>query len=81
MHWLMHERNRHLVDDELVGLRLGIYLRPESRVVLPRLNQIIENHDDNLIPLDKLTSCLLFLLTLDNPIQDMAAVKAPGSIL
>ncbi len=86
MHWLMHENNRHLVDDELVDLRLGIYLRPESRVVLPRLNEIIEHHDDYLIPLEKLPQGTLFLWTRDNPIHDMETVtaaqaKVPGSIL
>lgn len=86
MHWLMHENNRHLVDGELVNLRLGIYLRPESRAVLPLLNQIIERHDEHLIPLDKLPSGVLFLWTLDNPIHCMETVKAaqaqvPGSIL
>jgi len=86
MHWLMHENNRHLVDDELVDLRLGIYLRPESRAVLPRLNRIIEFHDDHLIPLEKLPAGTLFLWTRDNPIHDMPTVEAaqakvPGSIL
>jgi len=86
MHWLMHPNNRHLVDDELVDLRLRIYLRPDSRSVLPRLNEIIEHHDDYLIPLDKLPSDTLFLWTLDNPIHDMETAKAaqaqvPGSIL
>jgi len=86
MHWLMHPKNRHLVDDELVELRLRIYLRPESRAVLPLLNRIIENHDDYLIPLERLPAGTLFLWTLDNPIHDMEAVKAaqamvPGSLL
>lgn len=86
MHWLMHENNRHLVDDELVDLRLRVYLQPDSRVVLPRLNEIIENHDDYLVPLEKLPSGTLFLWTRDNPIHDMETVtaaqaKVPGSIL
>lgn len=86
MHWLMHENNRHLVDAELVDLRLGIYLRPESRKVLPLLNRIIENHDDYLIPLDKLPEGTLFLWTRDNPIHDTPSVEAaqarvPGSTL
>ncbi|HIH2748362.1 alpha/beta fold hydrolase [Burkholderia aenigmatica] len=86
MHWLMHPDNRHLVDDELVDLRLRIYLRPESRAVLPLLNEILAHHDDYLIPLEKLPEGTLFLWTHDNPIHDTESVKAaqakvPGSIL
>jgi HOMODA hydrolase len=86
MHWLMHPNNRHLVDGELVNLRLGIYLRPDSRAVLPKLNEIIERHDDYLIPLEKLPEGTLFLWTNDNPIHDTESVKAaqakvPGSQL
>jgi len=86
MHWLMHPNNRHLVDDELVDLRLGIYLRPDSRAVLSKLNEIIENHDDYLIPLEKLPGGTLFLWTNDNPIHDTPSVtaaqaKVPGSLL
>ncbi|MFT3792230.1 MAG: alpha/beta fold hydrolase [Rudaea sp.] len=86
LEWLMHPANRHLVDDELINLRLGIYLRPESRAVLPRLNDILARHDEFLIPLDKLPQGTLFLWTHDNPIHDTDSVKAahekvPGSIL
>jgi HOMODA hydrolase len=86
MHWLMHPENRHLVDGELVDLRLRIYLRPDSRAVLPKLNEIIEHHDDYLIPLDRLPQGTLFLWTRDNPIHDTESVKSaqakvPGSIL
>ncbi|MCD9027986.1 alpha/beta fold hydrolase [Luteimonas sp. BDR2-5] len=86
MHWLMHPDNRHLVDDELVDLRLGIYLRPDSRAVLPKLNGIIEHHDDHLIPLEKLPPGTLFLWTRDNPIHDTESVRSaqaqvPGSLL
>jgi len=86
MHWLMHPSNRHLVDDELVDLRLRIYLRPESRAVLPNLNEILARHDEFLIPLEKLPEGTLFLWTHDNPIHDTESVKAaqakvPGSIL
>lgn len=86
MHWLMHPDNRHLVDEELVDLRLSVYLRPESRAVLPKLNEIVERHDDYLIPLEKLPSGTLFLWTHDNPIHDTESVKAahakvPGSTL
>jgi HOMODA hydrolase len=86
MHWLMHPNNRGLVDDELVDLRLRIYLRPDSRAVLPRLNEIVEFHDDYLIPLEKLPARTLFLWTQDNPIHDMETVRSaqaqtPGSLL
>lgn len=86
MHWLMHANNRHLVDDELVDLRLGVYLRPDSRAVLPKLNEVVEHHDDYLIPLEKLPEGTLFLWTHDNPIHDTESVNAaharvPGSIL
>lgn len=86
MHWLMHPSNRHLVDDELVDLRLSVYLRPESREVLPKLNEIVERHDDYLLPMEKLPEGTLFLWTNDNPIHDTpsvqaAAEKVPGSTL
>lgn len=76
LHWLMHPDNHHLVDDELISLRLGIYLQPASRAVLPRLNTILAHHDDYLIPLEKLPKDTLFLWTEDNPIHDMETVKA-----
>lgn len=76
MHWLMHENNKHLVNNELVSLRLGIYLQPESKLVLGKINNIIENHDNYLIPLEKIKADTLFLWTKDNPIHDMEAVEA-----
>ena len=86
MHWLMHPDNKALVDGELVDLRLGIYLRPETRKVAPRITGIIERHDDYLIPLDEIRSETLFLWTLDNPIHDLDSARAaqkqvPGSQL
>lgn len=86
LRWLMHPNNHHLVDDELVNLRLRIYLQPESKAVLPKLNEILEHHDECLIPLEKLPTGTLFLWTHDNPIHDTESVKAahakvPGSIL
>jgi pimeloyl-ACP methyl ester carboxylesterase len=86
LHWLMHENNRHLVNDELLDLRLGIYLRPETRVVAPIINAIIGRHDDYLIPLDRIGCPTLFLWTLDNPIHDLETARAsqariPGSEL
>lgn len=76
LHWLMHPDNHHMVNDELINLRLRIYLQPTSRAVLPRLNDILAHHDDYLIPLEKLPQGTLFLWTEDNPIHDMETVKA-----
>ncbi|WP_303262162.1 alpha/beta fold hydrolase [Pseudomonas aeruginosa] len=86
LQWLIHPNNRHLVDDELINLRLRIYLQPESRAMLPKLNEILVHHDDYLIPLEKLPAGTLFLWTHDNPIHDTESVKAaqarvPGSSL
>ena len=86
LEWLMHENNRHLVNDELIALRLGIYLRPETRAVAPTINRIINRHDEFLIPVEQLTCPTLFLWTLDNPIHDLetaraAAARVPGSQL
>lgn len=84
MQWLMHEKNKHLVEGELVELRLGIYLQPETRKVAPAITRIVERHDDYLIPLEKIKAETLFLWTLDNPIHDLEAARAaharvPGS--
>jgi len=86
MQWLMHEKNKHLVDDELVPLRLSIYLRPETRAVAPKIMRIILEHDEYLIPLEQLRCETLFLWTLDNPIHDLetaraSAARVPGSLL
>jgi pimeloyl-ACP methyl ester carboxylesterase len=69
-----------------LDLRLGIYLRPDTRVVAPIINAIISRHDDYLIPLDKIACPTLFLWTLDNPIHDLETARAsqariPGSEL
>ena len=84
MHWLMHENNRAFVNEELVNLRLGIYLKPETRVVAPKITEIIIRHDDYLIPLDKIKCETLFLWAQDNPIHDIETARAasaqiPGS--
>jgi HOMODA hydrolase len=86
LEWLMHENNRHLVNDELIALRLGIYLRPETRAVAPTINRIINRHDEFLIPVEQLTCPTLFLWTVDNPIHDLetaraAAARVPASQL
>ena len=79
LEWLMHPDNRHLVNDELLALRLGIYLRPETRAVAPLINSIINRHDDFLIPLHQLRCPTLFLWTVDNPIHDLDAARAAAA--
>jgi len=86
LEWLMHEKNRHLVNEELLALRLNIYLRPETRAVAPIINRIINRHDEFLIPLEKIKCPTLFLWTVDNPIHDLETARAsvarvPGSQL
>lgn len=85
MQWLMHPNNHGLLAEELVDLRLKIYLAPDTRRVAPKINAVIQRHDDFLIPLDQLRCETLFLWTKDNPIHDLeaahaAAAKVPGSL-
>jgi HOMODA hydrolase len=85
MQWLMHPSNHHLLAEELVDLRLRIYLAPETRAVAPKINAVIQRHDDFLIPLEALRCETLFLWTADNPIHDLEAARAaakrvPGSL-
>jgi pimeloyl-ACP methyl ester carboxylesterase len=79
MQWLMHPNNHHLLNEELVDLRLRIYLAPETRRVAPRINAVIQRHDDFLIPLESLRCETLFLWTKDNPIHDLEAAKAAAA--
>jgi HOMODA hydrolase len=84
MQWLMHPANHHLLAEELIDLRLKIYLAPETRAVAPKINAVIQRHDDFLIPLEELRCETLFLWTADNPIHDLEAAHAavrrvPGS--
>jgi len=84
MKWLMHPNNHHLLQEELIDLRLTIYLHPDTRRVAPSINSIIAHHDEYLIPLDKLRCETLFLWTADNPIHDLeaartASARVPGS--
>jgi HOMODA hydrolase len=85
MQWLLHPNNHHLLQEELVDLRLKIYLAPATRRVAPRINAVIQRHDDFLIPLEALKCETLFLWTQDNPIHDLeaaraAALRVPGSL-
>jgi pimeloyl-ACP methyl ester carboxylesterase len=85
MQWLMHPSNHHLLAEELIDLRLRIYLAPETRRVAPKINAVIQRHDEFLIPLEALRCETLLLWTRDNPIHDLeaahaAAARVPGSI-
>jgi len=84
MQWLLHPSNHHLLHEELVDLRLKIYLAADTRRVAPKINAVIQRHDDFLIPLESLRCETLFLWTQDNPIHDLeaaraAAARVPGS--
>ena len=76
MKWLMHPNNHHLLKEELIDLRLRIYLAEETRRVAPVINAVIQRHDEFLIPLKSLKCETLFLWTADNPIHDLEAAKA-----
>ena len=85
MQWLMHPNNHPLLHEELVDLRLAIYLAPATRRVAPKINAVIQRHDDFLVPLEALQCETLFLWTQDNPIHDLdaahaAAKRVPGSL-
>jgi pimeloyl-ACP methyl ester carboxylesterase len=79
MQWLMHPNNHHLLVEELIDLRLAIYLRPDTRAVAPKINAVIQRHDDFLIPLEKLQCPTLFLWTADNPIHDLEAGRSAAA--
>lgn len=76
MQWLMHPNNHHMLNEELIDLRLRIYLAPATRRVAPTINAVIEHHDEFLIPLESLQCETLFLWTVDNPIHDLEAARA-----
>lgn len=79
MQWLLHPNNHGLLAEELVDLRLKIYLAPETRRVAPKINAVIQRHDEFLIPLEKLRCETLFLWTKDNPIHDLEAARAASA--
>jgi HOMODA hydrolase len=76
MHWLFHPKNHGMVDDELVATRLGFYLQPEMREVMPKILSMIPRHDEFLIPLEKIQAETLFLWTRDNPVHDVDSAQA-----
>jgi pimeloyl-ACP methyl ester carboxylesterase len=76
MRWLMHPANHHLLNEELIALRLAIYLRPDTRAVAQRVNAVIKRHDDLMIPLEKIKADTLFLWSVDNPVHDVQAARS-----
>lgn len=76
MQWLMHPNNHGLLNEELIDLRLRIYLAPETRRVAPSINAVIQHHDEYLIPLKEIKCETLFLWTKDNPIHDIEAAHS-----
>ncbi len=79
MQWLMHPNNHHLLVDELIDLRLEVYLAADTRRVAPTINAVIQHHDEYLIPLESLQCETLFLWTQDNPIHDLEAARAAAA--
>ena len=79
MQWLMHPNNHHLLVEELIDLRLKIYLAADTRRVAPTINAVIQHHDEYLIPLESLRCETLFLWTQDNPIHDLEAARAAAA--
>ena len=79
MQWLLHPNNHHMLNEELVDLRLRIYLAPETRRVAPKINAVIQRHDEFLIPLESLRCETMFLWTQDNPIHDLEAAHAAAA--
>ena len=74
--WLIHPSNRHLVDDELVNLRLRYYSGVEARAVAPMANSMLPRHDQFLIPLEQIKCPTMLLWTRDNPIHDLETAEA-----
>lgn len=81
MQWLMHESNWPLLDDELVGSRLAIYLRPDFQQAAPKVLALLKSADSGagapvMIELGRLACDTLFLWTRFNPIHDLEAATA-----
>ena len=74
--WLIHPSNHHLIDDELVSLRLRYYASAENRTVAPMVNSMLPRHDEFLIPLEQIRCPTMLLWTRDNPIHDLATAAA-----
>ena len=86
MKWLFHVNNHEMISDELIKTRLHYYSQPGMQEVAPRVLSMIGQHDDFLIPLEKIASQTLFLWTEDNPVHDVetarrSAEKVPNAEL
>lgn len=79
--WLIHQKNHHLVTDELVNLRLRYYLMPEGREVTPMVNRMLPRHDEFLLPLEHIRNETMLLWTRDNPIHDLECAQAAAKRL
>lgn len=75
MKWLFHPQNHAMISEELVNTRLRFYSQPGMREVAPRVLAMIGQHDNYLIPLEKLGCETLFLWTHDNPVHDVEAAR------
>jgi HOMODA hydrolase len=75
MKWLFHPENHHMITDELINTRLRYYSQPGMREVAPRVLAMIGQHDDFLIPLEKIDCETLFLWTRDNPVHDVETAR------
>nr|UII03340.1 meta-cleavage product hydrolase [Paraburkholderia sp.] len=81
MQWLMHESNWHLLDEEIIGVRLNFYQRPEFQKAAPYVFNLIAHSDgetaiEKLIDLEKIQCETLFLWTKFNPIHDVEAAQS-----
>ena len=75
MKWLFHVNNHPMISDELINTRLHFYSQPGMREVAPRVLAMIGQHDEFLIPLEKLGCETLFLWTEDNPVHDVETAR------
>ena len=76
MKWLFHVNNHPMISEELINTRLRYYSQPGMREVAPRVLAMIGQHDDFLIPLEKIACKTLFLWTEDNPVHDVETARS-----
>lgn len=87
MKWLMHEKNHHLLNEELVGTRLEIYSNPDMAISNKSIGAFAaSDHHAFDIPLEKIKCPTQFLWTRDNPIHtvdaaELACSKVDGATL
>lgn len=76
LEWLMHKNNHSLINDELINLRMSIYLREDTKAVAQSITDMIGMFKECAIPLDQIKTDTLFLWTHDNPIHDVEAARS-----